>query len=376
VSSARFGASRLAAIGKADPMDEGTAEGRAEGAADRRGPLPGWLTPLTWCAARLYGVGVAYRNARFDRGSGIARLDPAPVISVGNLSAGGTGKSPFVAWCARLLAEEGIQPVIAMRGYKVGPSTQSDEALEYARTAPMARVVVHPRRHEALESAFAGWSAVPALARAAVILDDGFQHRQLARDLDIVLVDATRPALDGDLLPHGWLREPARNIARADLVVLTKCRDDRVWAQAAALVERVRGHAHDAACDHVWSAVTVLEEGHTREEAVGWLSDRRVLCACALGNPRHFRSMVERAAGSIVGCIEQRDHAPLVAGELDAAARRLGADVVVVSRKDYVKLDRLPETTTVVPELALRFLAGERALQGAISAAAARRCAL
>ena len=346
--------------------------------ADARGPLPSWLAPATWTLARLYGAGVAWRNARFDRGIGARRLADAPVISVGNLTAGGTGKSPFVAWCARVLAEGGVQPVIAMRGYRAqgtDAAATSDEALEYAHSAPQARLVVDPRRFEALSRAFDGWRAESAFARAVVILDDGFQHRQLARALDIVLVDASRPGLDGDLLPNGWLREPAGNIARADLVVITKAHDAGARARAEELVARLRGRAPDAVCEHTWSEIAVHEQGMERKERVDWLGGKRVLSACALGNPGHFHAMVERASGVAPATIERRDHAPMRAEELDSAAARAGASVVIVSRKDFVKLDRLPSLALAVPELGVRFLSGESRVVDAVTDAAIRRSA-
>jgi tetraacyldisaccharide 4'-kinase len=350
--------------------------------ADAHGPLPTWLAPVTWPMARLYGVGVAWRNARFDRCVGVQRLAGVPVISVGNLTAGGTGKSPFVAWCARMLGERGAQPVIAMRGYRAqgaDAAATSDEAREYAHTAPQAQLVVGPRRFEALSRAFQGWRAEPAFARAMVILDDGFQHRQLARALDIVLVDASRPGLDGDLLPNGWLREPARNIARADLVVVTKAHDAEALARTVALVERVRGRAPDAVCDHAWSALAVHEQGAERTERVEWLAGKRVLSACALGNPGHFHAMVERASGVAPATIERRDHAAMRADELESAAARAGAAAVIVSRKDFVKLDRPPRLALAVPELGVRFLSGESrvvdAILDALTDAATRRSA-
>lgn len=350
---------------------------------DGRGPLPGWAAPITWPItwplARLYGAGVAWRNARFDRGHGVARLAHAPVISVGNLTAGGTGKSPMVAWCARLLADRGIQPVIAMRGYGARSPGASDEAREYACSAPGARLVVDPRRREALEAAFARWGAEPSaqarFARAAVILDDGFQHRRLARDLDIVLVDATKPGLDGDLLPNGWLRESAAGIARADVVVLTKAHDAAQRARAAEMVHRWRGRAPDGACEHVWSALAVHAEGTERREQVSWLAGRRVLSACALGNPAHFHGMVGRAAGSVPVTLERRDHAAFTAAELESEALRAGAEAVVVTRKDFVKLDRMPRVALAVPELGIGFIEGEDAFRDAVSAAATTRFA-
>lgn len=350
--------------------------------ADARGPLPSWLVPVTWALARVYGAGVAWRNARFDRGTGVERLEIAgvrvPVVSVGNLTAGGTGKSPFVAWVCAQLSRAGAQPVIAMRGYGADDPAHSDEAREYATTAPAAWLVVDPDRVAALRAALSRVERSD-LERCVVVLDDGFQHRRLARDLDIVLVDASRPGLAGDLLPNGWLREPARNIARAAMVVLTKAHDGVARGAAASLVADVRGRAHDAACEHVWSGLTVHEQGVRRTECVEWLAGKRVLSACALGNPAHFHDMVGRAGSHIARRLERSDHDSFTAAELDAAALGACAEAIVLSRKDLVKLHEMPRTPVVVPELGLRFLEGEDAVLGAMvratSGAATRQSA-
>lgn len=345
---------------------------------DGRGPLPRQIAPLSWLLARAYGVGVAVRNARFDRGAGVRRLEVGgariPVISVGNMTAGGTGKSPFVAWICGELARAGMQPVIAMRGYRADAAGRSDEAREYATTAPCARVVVGARRREALAAEFARHAAEEWTGRAVVVLDDGFQHRKLARDLDIVLVDASRPGLDGDLLPNGWLREPAGSLARADLVVLTKAHDASARERAAQLVRLARGRPHDAVCEHEWRALTVHASGVARAEPVAWLAGRGVVSACALGNPAHFHGMAERAGVRIAARLEKADHVACTARELDEVAARAGADCVVTSLKDFVKLDQQPKVPVAVPELGLRFVSGGAELAAAISAAASRAC--
>jgi tetraacyldisaccharide 4'-kinase len=386
--------------------------------ADGRGPLPAWLAPLAWSLARAYGIGVAFRNARFDRGAGVRRLEiegvRPPVISVGNMTAGGTGKSPMVAWIARELAAgggaSGPRVLIALRGYRgarVGAASRmggrdpreayagrarsdellsgelrSDEALEYALTAPSAEVVVGAARRERLVERLARPDAASWRGRACVLLDDGFQHRSLARDLDIVLVDATRPGLDGDLLPMGWLREPARNIARADLVILTKAHDPASRARAAELVARARGRPHDAACEHAWLGLEVVAAAPARAEERGgarpvdWLAGRGVVSACALGNPAHFHDAVERAGARVVARLGKADHRPFSLGELERAAERAGVGAVVVSRKDLVKLAGLPSSRVdlVVPELGIAFIdgAGEARVRAALAAVVAR----
>lgn len=358
---------------------------------DARGPLSAWLAPITWPLARCYGIGVGWRNARWDRGVGVQRLEvraseiradvggssvlKPPVISIGNLTAGGTGKSPIVAWCAAELAAIGAKPVIALRGYRaarVGTSSEivSDEAAEYASTAPMAKVVVGARRRAALVTELTALTAENWRIRAAVLLDDGFQHRQLARDLDVVLVDATRPGLDGDLLPNGWLREPARNIARADLVVLTKAHDEVQRARAAALVAKYRSRPHDAVCVHAWDAVEVVAgHGGRTEISVAELSGRSVVAACALGNPSHFHGMIERAGVDIIHKMEKSDHRPFTLRELERAALRAGVREVVLSRKDFVKLDAKSSDMVelLIPRLSVAFLEGEGRVRTAIA---------
>lgn len=357
---------------------------------DVRGPLPAWMSPITWPLARCYEIGVAWRNARFDRGVGVERLEvrasenrasvgevaavAPPVVSIGNLTAGGTGKSPFVAWCATELASIGAKPIIALRGYRaarVGASSEviSDEAAEYASTAPMAKVVVGARRREALVTELSAMTAENWRNRAAVLLDDGFQHRQLARDLDVVLVDASRPGLDGDLLPNGWLREPARKISRANLVVLTKADDEVKRDRAAALVAKFRGRPHDAVCVHTWDGLEVIAARGREVISVAELAERRVLSACALGNPSHFHEMVVRAGARMIEKLEKPDHRPFTLAELEQAASRAGVREVVLSRKDFVKLDVKSSSAMelLIPQLSIAFLEGEERVRAAIA---------
>ena len=353
---------------------------------ESRRPLPVWLAPLTWPMARFYAAAVAWRNARWNRGKGLARLAiqrshggaetlAPPVISIGNVTAGGTGKSPCVAWCAEVVASSGAQPVIALRGYRatrVGDSSAfiSDEAAEYAWTAPMARVVVGARRHEALVAELSSLAAENWRHRAVVLLDDGFQHRQLARDLDVVLVDATRPSLDGDVLPNGWLREHARGIARADIVILTKADDSAQRAHAAALVANARGRPHDAVCVHEWRALTwIASAGSSMTMPVSALHGKKVLSACALGNPAHFHAMAMSAGANVVERLEKPDHRPFTLQELERNAARVGVRTVLLSRKDFVKLDGQASMAVdlIVPQLSIAFLEGEDRVRAAIA---------
>lgn len=179
----------------------------------RSAPLPG---PLGRLAGAIYAREIRRRNRAYDRGGRVTRLD-RPVISVGNLSAGGTGKTPMVMKLATALLEAGHHPCIAMRGYKAAAG-RSDEAEEYRARLVNVPVVAQPDRISGLRALFA-----TEVGRDVdvVLLDDGFQHRRLARDLDIVLVDATRSPFEDRLLPAGYLREPPASLERAQAVVIT-----------------------------------------------------------------------------------------------------------------------------------------------------------
>ncbi len=181
---------------------------------------------------------MARRNRRFDAGHGVVTLD-RPVISVGNLSTGGTGKTPMTMRVVQWLREAGHAPAIAMRGYRAGPEG-SDEALLYQEAFAGMPIVAQANRIDGLLQLFAQEEgdgeagSAPARARTdVVVLDDGFQHRQIARQFDLVLIDATRDPFADALLPAGWLREPAASLRRAHAVVLTHAESaDARWLEA------------------------------------------------------------------------------------------------------------------------------------------------
>src|SRR5262245_21936169 len=163
-----------------------------------------------------YGLGVRTRNALFDRGWKTVHRAAVPVVSVGNLTLGGTGKTPCVEYVARFYRELGQQVAILSRGYGA-EAGRNDEAMLLEENLPDVphlqdrdRVAVAERAVEELESEI-------------LVLDDGFQHRRLRRDLDIVLIDATRPPTRDHLFPRGTLRESASGLKRAGAILLTRC---------------------------------------------------------------------------------------------------------------------------------------------------------
>lgn len=325
-------------------------------------PLP-W--PLGAALAPLYGAAIAARNRRYDSGRGVVTLD-RPVISVGNLTVGGTGKTPLVTYIAgSALLERGYTPCIAMRGY-APRGGQSDEAAEYRRRLPEVPIVAGANRVEGLLALFASEAGA---AVNCVILDDGFQHRGIARQLDIVLIDPTRGTPRDLLLPAGWLREPLASLRRADHVVITHAESAPPGEVEEALHEVARHTAASVSvARHAWAGLIVSEGGAEREEPIEWLRGRAALPVCAIGNPAPFLTACAAATG-VPGALPVvlRDHDPYVPATLRrvlAAAR--GAAAVITTEKDWSKLAGVAWPCPVArPRLEMTFDSGEGELLAA-----------
>ncbi|MHC5112848.1 MAG: tetraacyldisaccharide 4'-kinase [Planctomycetota bacterium] len=319
------------------------------------GPLPAWLTPLAAPASWIYGVAVTRRNRRYDRGE--ASRIGVPVISVGNVTAGGSGKTPCVRWIVERLRFAGHRPAIAMRGYGARGDASSDEELEHQERLPDVPVVVDPDRTTALRAFLPRQPDVDC-----VVLDDGFQHRRLHRDLDLVLVDATRDALDGPLLPWGYLREPAAALRRADAVIVTRA--DGTDDTLAAKIARHHGRPPLAWSRHAWTALDVHGADGGACVAADWLDGRRVAVMFGVGHPASVAGQVRDAGAEIVASISVRDHQHYTGRFLhDVRSRLAGVDALLVTAKDWVKTRPLIDCSDwpvpiVVPRLDLDVFAG------------------
>lgn len=176
-----------------------------------------------------------------------------------------------------------------------------------------------------------------------VVLDDGFQHRRVARDLDLVLVDAARPALDGALLPVGWLREPASGLRRAHAVVVTRA--EAVEPELASAITRHHGRAPIAWSRHVWDGLQVSHAGVDSSHGLAWLRGRRVAVWAGIGNPKAFIDDAVRHGATVVDAPDLADHArhsPRDVARLADRCRRAGVEHVLCTGKDWVKLRALP----------------------------------
>ena len=316
--------------------------------------------PLSWG----YGTAIAVRNARFDRFAG--HRFPLPVLSVGNLTTGGTGKTPMVAWIARQLMESGREPVIAMRGYLSSNGSMSDEQAQYKQLLTDPHVVANPNRVAALREFLSSHRNVNC-----IVLDDGFQHRQIARDLDLVLIDAMANTFADRLLPAGNLREPVGNLKRADAVIITHAPESATeLSNLKSKIERCHGKPPIACCRHRWSELRVFDyEAQFQRKPVDWLRNKRVLTMTGVGNPQAILKQLDRLGAIVAASVPCRDHERFDRAKVEIARGLCsGCDAMLVTMKDWVKLEKLIELSKwpkpiVVPELDIEFFEGEAALR-------------
>lgn len=257
-----------------------------------------------------------------------------PVISIGNLTTGGTGKTPCVEYVARYLRERDLRVAILSRGYGSadGPN---DEALVLEENLPD---VPH---YQGADRAMMAARALEESESEIFVLDDAFQHRQLARDLDIVLIDATNPWGFGHLLPRGLLREPAKNLRRASLVLLTRC--DQVSAEAREAIRRK--------IQRLAGPLDVIETVHRPVEWINsdgqtapleMATQRPVAAFCGIGNPDAFRRTLESLGAKPTAFRAYPDHHAYSRSDVHAlhawAREQPGDAIIATTQKDLVKL--------------------------------------
>ena len=315
----------------------------------------------------LYGSVICSRNALYDCGLLRSHRAAVPVISVGNLTTGGTGKTPFVVWVVETLRSLGLNPGVLSRGYgRADGAEKNDEgALLSEGLAELPQVQRADR--------VAGASALVALGADVIVLDDGFQHRRLARDLDIALIDSTRPwglaAAAPDvapleaLLPRGLLRESPKSLARADAIVLTRCDQSELAAQED-IQRRIESCAPNVPVARaVHSPVRVVTaEG---EEEPGWLDGRAFCLLSGVGNPDSFEATA-RALGAEVRAVHNfADHHDYKLEEVEGLCEE-GAELLVTA-KDAVKLRALGVSCASL-EVEIDIVAGEEHLRDLVVA--------
>ncbi|HXJ79332.1 MAG TPA: tetraacyldisaccharide 4'-kinase [Candidatus Methylomirabilis sp.] len=300
---------------------------------------------------------------------------PCPVVSVGNITVGGSGKTPMVEEVALCLMELGALPVVVSRGYgrdtrgvrivadregtRLTPRAAGDEPTLLAEHLPGIPVVVGENRFEA------GQVALRECDAAAIVLDDGFQHRTLHKNLEILVVNGSAPWGNRRLFPRGMLREPLSSLGRADLFVVT---NPRTPAEVDAATDTIRRHNTRApilaARYHVVGAVTMPAGCDLSSEA---LHGRRLLAFAGLGSPRGFAETLAASGVDVTGLIEYPDHYWFAERDLEELARHaaaIGAEGLITTEKDWIRLRglSLPAVSLCVLRVRLQLEPGREPL--------------
>ncbi len=298
------------------------------------------LYPLS----KVYGFVVKTRIFIYKRGILKSVCLPVPVISVGNITVGGTGKTPIVEYISRYLQKKGKRVAILSRGYAATIKQEhsscvkhvcNDEYLLFQENIPDIPNLLDKDRVKS------GFEAISHFQAEYLLLDDGFQHLRLARNLDIVTIDALNPFGYEHIVPRGMLREPLESLKRADMIMLThadQCNQDKI----AATINRLREIAGQIPIVETVHKPICLESSKSNETMdITWLQGKKVFAFCAIGNPVSFRKSIESLGGELLGFRVFPDHHVYTPSELktlNAEAQRVRPDAIIITQKDKVKM--------------------------------------
>lgn len=315
-------------------------------------PLPPSLRQALWPLGLLYGSVSSLRNGLFRLGWKRVHQLSVPVVSVGNLTVGGTGKTPTVAWLCQLAKQAGKVPGVLARGYGREPGAElNDEGMLLQRRLPWLLQEQDPDR------VCAGKRLVDKGADF-IVLDDGFQHRRLHRDVDVVCLDAQMPFANGNCLPAGDLREFRSGLRRADMLLLTRA-GSLSREQIAQRVARLRQIAAKPvpvhACEH--EPTDVVHQPSGEVAPIASVHAQRVVLLSAIAKPQSFRATVEQLGAEVVAEVVHRDHHRFTEAEVQAAAAQAQAAdaMLLTTEKDDARLGAFAVERSVL-RIDLRFL--------------------
>ena len=294
--------------------------------------------------SKIYGFVVETRIFFYKKGILKCTRLPVPVISVGNITVGGTGKTPVVEYIARYLQAKGKKVAILSRGYAAsirqennssGKNICNDEYLLFKENIPDVPHLLNKDRIKG------GLEAIKRFQAECLVLDDGFQHLRLARDLNIVIIDALNPFGHEQIIPRGMLREPLEGLKRADMIMLShvdQCSRDKITVITNRLREIVR---HVPIVETVHKPICLESAKDATKVDIHCLRGKRVFVFCAIGNPVSFRKSIENLGAELAGFRVFPDHhvyTPSELQELNAAAQSMKPDAIVITQKDRVKI--------------------------------------
>ncbi|MEK6234669.1 MAG: tetraacyldisaccharide 4'-kinase, partial [Planctomycetales bacterium] len=323
--------------------------------------IPAILRASRWLLEFPYTAAVCWRNRQYDSGRRTIHQAGVPVVSVGNLTMGGTGKTPFVQWLARWFRKQNVRVAVVSRGYGAEAGSANDEALQLERNLPDVPHLENPDRVDAARV------AVEELDTQLILLDDGFQHRRLARDLDVVLLDATEPFGWRHVCPRGMLREPISGLRRADVIALSRadCASD---SDKQALREEVRRIHPAATWVELAHVPTRLINASQDEQSLDFLNGRKVAAFCGIGNPAAFARTLDDLGCRATEFREFDDHHAYQTSDIEDLTRwaeQQQVEAVLCTEKDLVKLelDHLGDVPLWAVAVETGVLAGEADLE-------------
>lgn len=314
----------------------------------------------------IYAIGVRARNLSFDLGLRQAHRLARPVVSVGNLTVGGTGKTPVVCDMITRLRAIGHVPAVLLRGYGAGDEGSDEARLHAQHPAGPVPVGVNSNRMVASRTVL---DAHPEVS--IFLLDDAFQHRQVYRDLNVVLVDASAPYGFNHLLPRGLLREPVRNLRRADAIIVTHVEqvDQPVIERLDDEINRLSGAPPLAHMEHRWTGFRRFDDEWLPPDA---LAEARVAAFCGIANPQAFQRLLRQHVASVHDLAIFPDHHayPRLDGLLQVmqTASSGAAEAILTTEKDWIKVRSVVDwSSQPVPlyraELSLAFRDGEAEME-------------
>jgi tetraacyldisaccharide 4'-kinase len=319
-------------------------------------------------AAAGYSIAIRLRNFLYSKEWLKVHHVDAAVISIGNITVGGTGKTPLVIWLRNKIAQN-YNCAILTRGYKSRAQESQnckDEVAVLTKSCPGAEVVVNPDRVAGAAEAISKFGA------KVLIMDDGFQHRRLARDLDIVTIDATLPFGYGKMFPAGLLREPVASLMRSDAVVMTRC-DQITETELNELERKLRVTNPDILVARSIHTPVFAKSTDNQEIRIEKLKGKKIFAFCGIGNPDAFFNTIRALGCELTGSKVYDDHYHYTNGclaDIYEQAEKLKVDLILTTQKDWTKITRL---TSVRKEIQLaylaieiKFLAGQDKLTGLI----------
>jgi tetraacyldisaccharide 4'-kinase len=296
------------------------------------GLIAAFLRLLLGIAACVYSIIIRLHNFLYSKGYHKIHRTNAIVLSIGNITTGGTGKTPLVIWLCKILQKKQNKCAILTRGYKTHIQKKlTDEPAILTESCPQSKVIINPNRVEAATQAVKNFGA------KVLIMDDGFQHRKLSRNLDIVTIDSTCPFGYEKLLPAGLLREPVSSLKRADAVVLTRC-DQISKSELNRIEKKLQLINPDLIIAKSIHSPVCAKSAVAEEISVEQLSGKKIFAFCGIGNPAAFLNTIKTIGANLAGSKIYNDHHHYTDSDINdihTQAKRLGADLILSTQKDH-----------------------------------------